>query len=198
MHKHIIPYAEIHHRDGRRALAQCGAFRDADTIALLFLGFVKSVVRRDEHARERYGLLSGEDNADADGDRNLGLQHGGLADVAHQRLKFFFRPPALRLLCQNHELVTAEAADLIAALERAAQAVGDDADDLISRHMPAAVVDALEIVQIQNGECIGLQRRLFQELRVEMLECGLVQQPRHRIHGAHVDEAAMKALFAVK
>ena len=114
------------------------------------------------------GMARRDDPADGagDGDRTCGRHHDVIADHGQKPLggdADFVR----RAILQNDpELVAGKAADDIEAAHATAQALGDDADDLVRDVVSVSPVDAPEIVDRDKQEPAGglCQCRVAQKL----------------------------------
>jgi hypothetical protein len=122
-----------------------------DPSAAALLGSVHGGIRV---AQRGVGVVSsgGQPHADAHPDEHLArVEQEGRADglgdaLAHQ--------PGLDLvgqtLADDHELVTAEAGDGVARADDVAQAGGNGAEELVPRCVTAAVIEHLEVVEIEE------------------------------------------------
>ena len=89
------------------------------------------------------------------------------------------------LLDQHHELVAAEARDRVCGPQHRSQARRDAREQLISRSVPEAVVDELEVVDVQQHDR-ELGGRLGECAAQAVEEQGPVRQPRQRVVGCLV------------
>ena len=113
----------------------------------------------------RFTARRGEDRAGARGDAHLGAGHhdrrrDGPAELFAQVANLGVGADAR---CERDELVAGEAGDEAGRSERADEPVRDLDEHLIADRVPEAVVDPLEVVEIQEDDGDG------QPLRVEQL-----------------------------
>ena len=139
----------------RDRLLQGGPVHLVTSFALTFGCVHRDVGRLDEVGRR---LASSRAKGDADADVHLDIAVGDLHGHAQLVDKALRQPAGLvglgGLLQQDCELVAAEAGGGVADSQRPDEALGDRDEYLVAGSVPEAVVDELEVVEVekQNGE----------------------------------------------
>jgi hypothetical protein len=87
---------------------------------------------------------------------------------------------------QDAELVAAEPGRDVGGAQVVAQALGDSGQERVADGVPEAVVDGLEVVEVDHGQAQRLTRG--QQLVGRLLEQGPVGQPGERVVGGPVGE----------
>ena len=179
-----------HHRLGRGA---------RDAVLAAALGRVHRSVCADEQRVRRPTVGGVGDDADRDRRRRVDARHALLGDRQADLLGEHPATRRVRLGQQRHELVAAVAGRDVDLANAAADGVGDAPQDLVAGDVAEAVVDRLQVVEIQHDQAERpagpvAARDLALEGREEE---GPVVQAGERVHGRHPDRrVARPALLA--
>ena len=170
---------------------------EGEAVAALVLGPVQGEIGRLGQRLGGRSILRAKRHAEGDGDEHL--RRAEIEGRDHRVVDAMRHGSALHgiLDVEEHqgELVAAEAGEAVALTDHAADALGDAGDQPVARAMAGAVVDALEMVDVDGDE---RERRLRAALRhgvVEhLLEEQAVRQVRQRIDAGLVDHLGLARL----
>ena len=175
--EHLLAHAGLEHLEAALAATLGEVHRDVG-IAHHGVDVVVEVGERDAHR----GVLE---------DPQLGSDVGRLAHGLDGAAGNRGRDLRRRALEEDRELVAAEAGDGVARSQQGPETLGDDAQQAVTRGMPEAVVDRLEVVEVdaQHGRVRAIGLALRQRGSDAISEDRPVRQAGERVVGRFVQQA---------
>jgi hypothetical protein len=126
----------------------------------------------------------------------LGAEHHGLLQRGDDALRDVVRTLGLvEIVDEDRELVAAEPSGRVALAEAAHDPLTHDTEQVVAGRVPEAVVDGLEVVEVdeQYGELTAVPLQPRRGVIDPITEERLVGQPRQRVVERLMDQLALQA-----
>ncbi|RMS43781.1 hypothetical protein ALP65_04634 [Pseudomonas aeruginosa] len=142
-----------------------------------------------------------EADADAGGHhQGAPVQGDGFLHLLHQALREDVRLVVLGEVGEHAELVAGEARHHVAIAQHAADAFGDDLQQLVARVVAEGIVDPLEVIEVEehHRQALASQATILQVLDEHFVECRAVLQAGQAVVASHLAQRGVGVVELVE